>query len=108
MSTILIGICKYNRTIEGEYKTGKRQGDHWEFLSLEIVDTTTGYVWSCQVPSEDSSYQNVPDNELKGHKVRARITSQTAAPRDLPDGSKRMQIRSQLTAFEDLGLPQDE
>ncbi len=108
MAVTIVGNVKFNRTVEGVYQNGSRKGEQWEFLSLDIVDTMTGFVWSCQLPSEDPSYTNTPDNSLKGHKVKAKITSQTAAERQLPNGSTRMQIRSQISALEDLGLPVDE
>jgi hypothetical protein len=108
MSATLVGRVKYNRLMQGKYEKGKRQGQEWEFLSLEIVDTTTGFTWSCQLPSEAESYQEFPDDSLKNHKVLVKIGSQSAGPRTLPDGTQRMQIRSQLIALEDLGVPKDD
>jgi hypothetical protein len=100
---MLTGVVKSARVVQGEYKTGKRQGEEWEFLSLEINDTVTGFTWSCQLSSEDGTYQGASRGELVGHKVRCKITSQTAGPRTLPDGSERIQIRSQVRKLEDLG-----
>src|ERR1700736_7089833 len=54
---ILTGNVKSSRVVTGEYKTGKRQGEDWEFLALEVIDAVTGFVWSCQLASEDGSYQ---------------------------------------------------
>jgi hypothetical protein len=108
MAVILKGIVKYNKVMEGDYQEGRRKGEHWEFLSLEVIDNTTGFTWSAQLPSEDPSYKATPDNSLKGHVVKARITGQTASERQMPNGSTRMQIRSQLSSLEDLGLPKDD
>src|SRR6266487_1056877 len=108
MPAILKGVVKYNKVMEGDYQQGARKGEHWEFLSLEIVDTSTGFVWSCQLPSEDASYKNTPDNSLKGHIVKAKIMGQTAGERQLPNGQTRMQIRSSLSKLEDLGEPDDD
>jgi hypothetical protein len=108
MAVTIRGRVKYNRTVQGVYDSGKRKGEHWEFLSLDVLDVATGFSWSCQLPSRDPGYKEIPDDALVGHEVKARITSQTAAKRELPDGSTRMQIRSQITRLEDLGVPDDE
>ena len=100
---ILTGNVKYARVMDGEYKTGKRQGEKWEFLSLEIIDAVTGFTWSCQLSSEDGSYPQATRSDLTGHKVRCKIAAQTAGPRTKPDGSQVMQIRSQVRKLEDLG-----
>lgn len=100
---ILTGNVKSARVVEGQYKTGKRQGEEWEFLALEIIDAGTGFLWSCQLASEDGSYPQATKGSLAGHKVRCKIASQSAGPRDLPDGRQVMQIRSQVRKLEDLG-----
>src|ERR1043166_1922474 len=100
---ILTGNVKSARIVEGQYKTGKRQGEEWEFLALEITDVVTGSLWSCQLASEDGSYINVKKDGLVGHKVRCKIVSQSAGQRELPDGKQVMQIRSQVRKLEDLG-----
>ena len=100
---ILTGNVKYARVMDGEYKTGKRQGEKWEFLSLEIIDAATGFAWSCQLSSEDSTYAQAARADLTGHKVRCKVAAQTAGPRTKPDGSQVMQIRSQVRKLEDLG-----
>ena len=100
---ILTGNVKSARVVEGQYKTGKRQGEEWEFLALEITDIVTGFIWSCQLASEDGSYINVSKNDLVGHKVRCKVASQSAGERELPDGRKVMQIRSQVRKLEDMG-----
>ena len=100
---ILTGNVKSVRVVTGEYKTGKRQGDEWEFLALEIIDAGTGFIWSCQLASEDGSYKNVAKGDLVGHKVRCKIASQSAGSRVLPDGREVMQIRSQVRKLEDMG-----
>lgn len=109
MSVTLVGKVNYNRVMTGTYDKGKRQGQQWEFLSLDILDPATGFVWSCQFDSSEPKYQEYADDSLKGHKVRVRISSQTAGQRTMPDGSTRMQIRSRLVALEDLGeWPEDD
>ena len=109
MSATLIGKVNYNRVMSGTHDKGKRQGQKWEFLSLDILDTITGYTWSCQFDASEPKYQEFPDDSLKGHKVRVRISSQTAGERKFPDGSTKIQIRSRLIALEDLGeWPLDE
>ncbi len=70
---------------------------------MEIIDPVTGFVWSCQLPSEDGTYKEASQCDLTGHRVRVKVTSQTAGPRMLPDGTQRMQIRSQVRRLEDLG-----
>ena len=100
---MLTGTVKYARVMDGEYKSGKRQGQRWEFLSMEIIDPVTGFTWACQLPSEDSTYRDASGADLTGHKVRVKVTSQTAGPRTKPDGTQVMQIRSQVRRLEDLG-----
>src|SRR2546423_12075683 len=78
---ILTGNVKTSRVVQGEYKSGKRQGEDWEFLSLEIIDSVTGFTWSCQLASEDGSYPQVSRGDLAGHKVRCKVTSPTARRR---------------------------
>src|SRR5260370_42698334 len=85
MSVIIKGIVKYNKTIDGDYQQGARKGEHWEFLSLEIVDNQTGFTWSAQLPSEDQSYKAIADQSLKGHVIKAKIASQSAGERSLPN-----------------------
>ena len=100
---ILTGNVKSSRVVTGEYKTGKRQGEDWEFLALEIIDAVTGFTWSCQLASEDGSYPAVTKGDLVGHKVRCKVASQSAGLRTLPDGREVMQIRSQVRKLEDMG-----
>ena len=101
--SLITGNVKTARVVQGEYKSGKRKGEDWEFLSLEIIDGVTGFTWSCQLASEDGSYAQVTRGDLTGHKVRCKVTSQTAGLRTLADGREVMQIRSQVRKLEDLG-----
>ncbi len=105
---LLKGKVKSMREIEGTYKSGNRQGEEWRFLSLEIIDTTSGHVWSCQLASEDEKYTEVVRGSLVNHQVKVTVMGQTASERDLQNGQKVMQIRSQVTNVRDLGLPQDD
>lgn len=100
---ILTGNVKSARVVTGEYKTGKRAGEDWEFLALEVIDAVTGFIWSCQLASEDGSYPAVAKVDLVGHKVRCKVASQSAGSRVLPDGREVMQIRSQVRKLEDMG-----
>src|SRR2546421_11530805 len=100
---ILTGNVKTSRVVQGEYKSGKRQGEDWEFLSLEIIDGVTGFTWSCQLASEDGSYAQVTRGDLAGHKVRCKVTSQTAGVRTDSHGREGRAIRSQVGKLGDLG-----
>ena len=104
----LTATVKSQRVVSGEYKTGKRQGEEWEFLSLELIDVSSGFIWNCQLPSEDDSYRDATKDSMVGHRVRVKVTSQTAGQRDLPDGTKKMQIRSQVTNLRDMGIPKED
>ncbi len=100
----LLGKVKSMRVINGEYKSGKRQGEQWEFLSIEIIDEDSGAVWSCQMPSDDEQYAEVTQRgSLVHHKVNVMVMGQTASERELPDKRKVMQIRSQITGLQDEG-----
>ena len=108
---LLTGKVKSMRAVEGKYKSGKRQGEEWEFLSMEIVDVASGHVWSCQLPSEDEKYKETVQDSLVGHRVKATIMGQSASEREIgEEGNKHkiMQIRSQITNVRDLGLPHDD
>jgi hypothetical protein len=105
---LLTGKVKSMRVVEGKYKTGKRQGEDWEFLSMEIIDVASGMIWSCQLPSEAEKYRDVAQDNLVGHRVKVTVMGQSASERELQDGRKVMQIRSQVTNVRDLGLPHDD
>ncbi len=108
---LLTGKVKSMRVVEGEYKSGKRKGDAWEFLSMEIVDVASGHIWSCQMPSEDEKFREVAQDSLVGHRVKVTLMGQTAGEREIgEEGNKHkiMQIRSQITNVRDLGLPHDD
>ena len=108
MACKLIGLLNGIREVEGVTEQGPRKGEKWQFLSMEITDTSTGHVWSCQMRADNDQYAQLVDGALKGHKVKVTITSQSAAERTLKDGRKVMQIRSQVGKLEDLGLPTDD
>ena len=108
MSATLIGIVQGMREVEGTVKEGPRKGESWKFLSLEVTDTSYGHVWSCQVRHDDIQYPDLVNVDLTGHKVKVKIKSQSAAPRELSDGRKVMQIRSQVTNIRDLGVPNED
>ncbi len=108
MAATLTGIVQGLRSVEGVVQEGKRKGEKWEFLSIEINDTRYGHIWSCQVRSDDEQYSKLSADELIGHKVKVTIRSQSAGPREMADGRKVMQIRSQVTNVRDLGVPNDD
>src|ERR1700693_5889584 len=100
---MLTGNVKSARVVTGEYKTGKGQGEDLEFVAVEVIDAVTGFIWSCQLASEDGSYPAVAKVDLVGHKVRCKVASQSAGSRVLPDGREVMQIRSQGRKLGALG-----
>ncbi len=108
MTAILTGIVQGVREVEGTVKDGPRKGESWKFLSIEVSDTRFGHVWSCQLRHDDEQYDQVIGADLIGHKIKVTIKSQSAGERQLQDGRKIMQIRSQVTNLRDLGTPDDE
>jgi hypothetical protein len=128
MAAILTGIMTGMRVVGGQMTEGKRRGEQWVMLSMEISDGRN--VWSCQLGEEDKQFVDfvelkgfvenddgkmVPEAELKidltDHKVKATIKSQTAGEREIgQNGNKRkiMQIRTRVTNVRDLGIPEDE
>ena len=108
MAAMLTGIVQGVREVEGTVKDGPRKGESWKFLSIEVSDTRFGHVWSCQLRHDDEQYDQVLGSDLVGHKVKVTIKAQSAGERQLQDGRKVMQIRSQVTNLRDLGTPDDE
>ena len=125
MAAILTGLVRGIRPVDGIVETGKRKGDVWQFISIEITDTRTGTVWSCQLREEDEQYADfmkgadldvkklAKDKDLTNHKVKVTIVSQSAGEREIEDkatGQKRivLQIRTTITNIRDLGIPKDE
>jgi len=125
MAAILTGLVKGMRPVEGIVEQGKRKGDTWKFISIEITDTMTGTVWSCQLREEDEQFADymagadlnanklAKDKDLTNHKVKVRIVAQSAGEREIEDkasGQKRivLQIRTTITNIRDLGLPKDD
>ena len=108
MAATLIGIVQGMREVEGTVKDGPRKGESWKFLSVEVTETRYGHIWSCQVRNDDVQYPDLVKADLTGHKVKVTIKAQSASERQLQDGRKVMQIRSQVTNVRDLGLPDEE
>jgi len=120
MTLILTGLVQGMRPVEGIVEEGKRKGEKWAFLSLEITDTRYGKVYSCQMRDDDPQYPDfiagadlstgklAKDKDLSGHKVKVTIASQTAGERELADKRIVMQIRSQITNVRDMGIPKDD
>jgi len=104
---VLVGKVKTMRQVQGEYKDGKRKGEAWEFLSLDIIDEDSGLVWSCQLPSGDEGYQKVADGDgLVNHRVQVVVMGQSAGEWEGKDGTKNKQVRSTITDVQDLGRVQ--
>ena len=99
----LVGRVKSMRIVEGTYEQGKRRGERWEFLSMEVIDEDSGNIWSCQLSEQDENYKDVSQQSLIKHRVRLTVMGQTAAQRTLPNNSTVMQICSQISDVEDLG-----
>jgi len=120
MALILTGLVQGMRPVAGVVEEGKRKGETWAFLSMEITDTRFGKVYSCQLREDDPQYADLvagadmktgkvaKDKDLSGHKVKVTIMSQSAGERELADKRIVLQIRSQVTNIRDLGIPQDD
>lgn len=101
---ILIGKVQKMRQVKGEYKEGKRKGETWEFLALDIADEDSSLVWSCQLPSEDESYRTVADGDgLVNHRVQAVVLGQSVGRWKDKNGDENEQIRSRIAEVQDLG-----
>ena len=118
MAMVLTGMVTGMRPVAGVTEQGKRKGETWAFLSLEIVESRFGKVYSCQLREEDPQYAEfvedaeegklAKDKDLTGHKVKVTVAAQSAGEREMPDGRKVMQIRTQITNIRDLGIPTDD
>ncbi len=133
MANILTGNVNGMRPVGGVVEDGPRKGEKWHFLSMEIIDTSSGKVYSCQLRDTDKQYADMVEprmvpgkdgkevekhflkagKDLTGHRVKVRITAQTASEREIENkdtGAKQlvMQIRSAITNIRDLGIPADE
>jgi hypothetical protein len=102
MSATLVGLVKSARVVAGD-----KDGQHWEFLSLDVVDTAYGFVWSCQVRDSEEEYAGLIKQKLEGHQVSLVVKGQSASPRTLKDNRTIYQIRSQVCRVKDLGLPKE-
>lgn len=101
---VLIGKVLKMRQVQGEYKDGKRKGETWEFLALDIADEDSSLVWQCQLPSEDEGYREVADGDgLVNHRVQVVVMGQNVGEWEGKDGTKNKQIRSRITEVQDLG-----
>jgi FAD synthase len=133
MALVLTGVVNGMRPVGGEVENGPRKGEKWHFLSMEIIDSRYGKVYSCQLRDNDKQYKEMVESkmvnetngkqierhvlkqgqDLTGHKVKVTITGQSAGEREIEDkdtGDKRtvLQIRSTITNIRDLGEPEDE
>jgi hypothetical protein len=99
----LIGKVQKMRQVSGEYKDGKRKGEAWEFLSFDIADDDSGFIWNCQLPSEDESYQAVAADSLVNHRVQAIIMGASPSEWTGKDGTKNKDVRVRITDMQDLG-----
>jgi hypothetical protein len=118
MAMVLTGFMNGMRVVGGVIEEGKRKGEKWAFLSMEIVDPRYGKVYSCQLRHDDPQYSSFVSGErvstdLTGHKVKVTVKSMTAGPRTIEDkatGEVReiIQIRSLVTNLRDLGTADDD
>lgn len=102
----LTGKVKAQREVSGKYKSGKRQGEEWSFLSIDIIDEDSGLVWSCQLSGDDEAYSEIAAESLVKHRVSVTVMGQTASEYTNQKGEKVMQVRSQIADVQDLGVAQ--
>lgn len=118
MALVLTGILNGMRPVGGVIEDGRRKGEQWRFLSMEIIDPRYGKVYSCQLRDDDpqfSTFVNGKDlvQDLTGHKVKVTIKGMSAGEREIVDkatGEARtvLQIRSQVTNIRDLGVSDED
>jgi hypothetical protein len=104
MACILTGVVASQRILDGMYKDGSRKGEKWEFLSIDIRDPNSGQIFSCQLASDDQSYERATRESLIEHKVRVRIKGQKPDTYQDKNGEQKLQIRTYIKKLEDLGL----
>jgi hypothetical protein len=100
----LIGKVKGLREVTGTYKDGKRAGEEWNFLSIDIMDEDSDLIWNCQYNDTNQDYMQVASMDLIGHVVEVTVLGQSASEYVTRAGEKKMQIRSRIKDIKDLGL----
>ena len=99
----LIGKVKGQREVTGVYKDGKRAGEQWNFLSLDIMDEDSDLIWNCQYNDTNHNYSTLAAQDLNNHMVEVVVLGQTASEYTTKKGEKKMQIRSRIVDLKDLG-----
>lgn len=99
----LIGKVKGLREVTGVYKDGKRAGEEWSFLSIDIMDEDSDFIWNCQYNDSNTDYQFVSTQDLNNHIVEVTVLGQSASEYTTKKGEKKMQIRSRVSDLKDLG-----
>jgi hypothetical protein len=118
MALVLTGIMNGMRPVGGVIEEGRRKGEQWQFLSMEIIDPRYGKVYSCQLRDDDPQYSQFVNGknlvqDLTNHMVKVTVKSQSAGEREIEDKAtgdirRVMQIRSQVTNIRDMGIPNDD
>lgn len=99
----LIGKVKGQREVTGVYKDGKRAGEEWSFLSLDIMDEDSDFIWNCQYNDSNRDYASWAAQDLTNHIVSVVVLGQSASEYTTKKGEKKMQIRSRAVNLQDLG-----
>lgn len=100
----LIGKIKSLREVQGVYKDGKRAGEEWSFLSIDILDEDSDLLWNCQYNDTNADYSQIAAQDLHNHIVEVTVLGQSASEYTTKKGEKKMQIRSRIVDLKDLGL----
>lgn len=120
MAFVLTGVVQGMRPVDGVIEDGRRKGEKWQFLSLEIADSLYGRVYSCQMRDNDPQYKEYVAEDgkklrqdLTDHRIKVSVKNITAGEREIEDkesGQKRviLQVRMQITKVRDLGVADDE
>ena len=81
---LIRGTVEGMRAVTGEYKVGKKAGQKWHFLSMEVKDYSVGDTCSCQIREDHPNYKNyveikgddhvlLGDKDLTGNEVKLMI-----------------------------------
>jgi hypothetical protein len=129
------GTVETMRAVSGEFREGKKKGQTWRFLSLEVKDGTIGEICSCQLRHDDPAYKEYVGvkkvdkgeeltilKDLTGHVIKATVKKFSSGERSIlqqvvkkeqKEGEKKIgyepipvvTVRFQIASIHDLGLP---
>jgi hypothetical protein len=134
MSLVLHGKVKGMRPVGGITNGGRYDGQSWNYVSMEVVDTLNGQEYSCQLRSNHDKYKEFvkvdvgqgPEDKktgkkldkltlLKdwtGHSVKILIGATVPGERVIVDKdggeSTILVVRVYIDQLEDLGVPKVE